>query len=223
MFENVFNFSAASGPVPRKGDAAKNPKGLVEGMKVGLRARDAKAGVPNSMTMSVGTPGTAAQQESIPSVLKEDIKHGLRAWYAKRGEPVNETTSAMSVGAELPARSLGQKQDWGGGLPSRRRDSPMSKGGSSLRSHIQALEKSLESTLATLSNKSRFSEADEADFRDMLLDAVSDYLSTGNSNMLKELKMQATLVESSKFIGEPAPETDQVLTGLNDLGEAFIT
>jgi hypothetical protein len=57
----------------------------------------------------------------------------------------------------------------------------------------------------------------------MLLDAVSDYLSTGNSNMLKELKMQATLVESSKFIGEPAPETDQVLTGLNDLGEAFIT
>ncbi len=223
MSENIYNFSAVSGPPARKGDAASNSKGLVEGMKVGLRARDAKAGIPNSMTPAMGTPGSAAHQEPVSSGMKEDLKQGLRAWYAKKGIQINETTASSSVGAELPASALGQKQEWGGGLPSRRRVTPLPKGGSSLRSYIQSLERSLEDTLATLSNKKRFSEADEIEFRTMLIDALVDYINTGNSAGLKELRMQATLVESSKFIGEPAPETDQILTSANDPGRSFST
>ncbi len=219
---SLLSTAASAGPPAKRGDKAGGHKAVVDGMKAGLAAQYAKTGKMSineaqAVTAQVAQQAQAASgQETCPSQMVEDLKIGLRAHYAKR--PLTETTMAPSVG-DGTARSLGGPTHWGGGEPSRRRDRPVEKGGTSLRSNIQALEKNLEQTLAGLSNKGGFSESDEV--KNLLVDALASYILAGDSSKFRELKMQATLIESSKFIGDPIPETAEVLTQSNDAGALF--
>jgi len=196
-------------------------------MKVGLKAHYTKTGElaqkvsTNPPSQYVDTSANQVQHDhdgQKPAFdLKEDLKTGLRAWYKKRGK-LNETTMQPSVGV-TPERSLG---GWGAGLPSKRKKRPTEKNGDSLRGSIQSLERSLENTLATLSSAQGVSESDKSSFLNLLADALSDVFQTGSLDKLTTVKMKATLIESSAFIGEPAHETPTVLTPSNDKGRLFV-
>jgi hypothetical protein len=220
---SILNSSPSAGPPARKGDSVKGPKGLVEGMKVGLKAHYTKTGEitekqANPIEMYRDPSLQAPEEEVAPSEMKEALKTGLRAWYTKHGG-LQESTVSANVGARLPERALG---GWSDGRPSKRRAKPMEKGGSSLRDDIQRLEKHLEGTLATLSNKHALSDGKIVGFRNQLADALSDVIVRGNTKKLRHIKMQATLFESD-FIGDAAPETDEPLTNENDLGAVFFS
>ncbi len=221
---DIYNTNAAVGPPSRKGDSTHSPKGLVEAMKVGLRAHYTKKGEPHQLTEGNGAISEAydvdhinrRSREVAPSVMKDALKTGLRAWYTKHGG-LQESTTAVNVGARLPERALGS---WKDGRPSRRTIRPMEKGGTSLRDDIQRLEKALEGTLATLSNKHRLSEKEFESFGNLLLDALLDMM-RGSSDKMHDVKAKATLIESSAFIGEAPQETATILTNDNDLGTIF--
>lgn len=221
---SLLSTAAAAGPPAKRGDSAGGHKSVVDGMKAGLRAHYVKTG---KMDPNVAKAQTAAmyetngQGETCKSQMVEDLKIGLRAHYNKTGQPINETTVAPSVGVGTE-RALGQPVHWGGGMPSRRKDKPLEKGGRSLRGNIQDLEKKLEVTLLGLSNRRGFTEEADQSFRHCLVDALADYIIQGDGSKLRDIKMQATLIESSKFIGEPAPETGEVLTQSNDSGARFL-
>lgn len=219
---SLFDFTPASGPPARKGDAV-NSRGLVEGMKVGLKAHYVKKGEikpekPKTSSVETAYQGEqAAAAKTAPSQMVEDLKTGLKAWYKKHGG-LQEATMQPNVG-DLPARALGS--EWKCGSPSKRCAQPREKGGTSLRKDIQNLEKSLEATLVTLSNKHRLSEEELTDFRIQLVGALSDVLLKKDSSKMRELRMQATILESSEFIGDQVPETDSILTADNDAGAIF--
>ena len=222
--QGLFDFTPAAGPPPKKGDSVNKPRGLVEGMKVGLKAHYVKTGEmrleeqKQTPELAYNTPTKTETQPSAPSEMKDALKTGLRAWYTKHGG-LQEATMQPSVG-DGPARALGSR--WQEGMPSRRSATPMEKGGSSLRKDIQNLERSLEATLATLSNKHRLSEEDLEEFRNMLADAVTDIIINNGTTKMRDVRMQATIIESSNFIGDQAPETGVVLTDVNDAGTFFI-
>lgn len=223
-FGSLLSTAATSGPPPRRGDAASGPKSVVDGMKAGLRAQYVKTGKMDpqvAQAQIAEAQAASSSSKTCSSQMVEDLKIGLRAHYTKKGQPIQETTLAPTVGVGTE-RSLGPPVHWGGGAPSRRKDKPMLKGGSSLRKNIQAMERNLETTLASLSNKRSFSEADEAEFKNFLVDALADYILQGNDSKLKEVKMHATILESSNFIGEPTPETAVVLTRTTDTGAQFL-
>jgi len=218
---SLLSTAAAAGPPVRKGDAAKGagPKAVVEGMKAGLRAQYVKTGEMSkhdAMAHANQQYASNHEYETKPSPMMEGLKAGLRGWYAKRGQPVVETTMAPMVG-DGTERALGQGARW-----RRPKDRPRDGRGGSLRSQISSLEKQLENTLATLSNRRTFSEEDSMEFRSMLIDALSDIIGSGDTSKLKELKMQSTLIESSRFIGDAIPENDEVLTSGNDPGALFL-
>lgn len=220
---SLLSTAAAAGPPARRGDSASGHKAVVNGMKAGLAAQYAKSGQMSLQEAKAVTAKAAAAsansgQATCPSQMVEDLKIGLRAHYKKAGTPVEETTMSPNVGTQ-PDRALGGPTHWGGGMPSKRRDRPMEKSGSSLRGNIQALEKNLEQTLLGLSNKKGFAE--DADVKSLLVDALSDYILSGDGSKLRDLKMKATLSEASEFIGDPAPEVDTVLTSSNDVGAMF--
>ena len=219
---SLFSTAAATGPPARKGDAASGPKAVVEGMKAGLRAHYVKSG---EMSKTAAAEHTNKQYlsnkgyDTKPSPMLEGLKAGLRGYYAKRGHKVvNETTIAPSVG-DGTERVLGHLPSrWG-----RPKDRPLEKKNKgSLRAQIQSLQNELATTLATLSNRKTFSESDSMTLRSMLLDALCDIIRDGDTSKLKELKMQSTLIESSRFIGDAVPESDEVLTSANDVGALFV-
>ena len=219
---SLMSTAASAGPPARRGDAVTGgPKAVVEGMKAGLRAKYVKEGKLSPEAVKTSALYESTQKRSSgPSKMLEGLKTGLRAFYTKNGTPIQETTVAPSVGVGTE-RALGGPVHWGGGLPSERRDKPVEKSGTSLRGVIQNLERSLEQTLVSLSNRKSFNEAAEVELRGMLFDALAEAIRSGNFQGLKELKMQATLIESSKFIGDQVPETAQVLTSANDPGAEF--
>jgi hypothetical protein len=195
-------------------------------MKIGLRAHYTKKGETNQLTEGNGAISESYSEDHVdrrtkevgPSAMKDALKTGLRAWYAKNGG-LQESTVAANVGARLPERALG---GWKEGRPSRRNALPMRKRGTSLRDDIQRLERALEGTLASLSNNSSISEQDYESFGNLLVDALIDML-RGDSSKMADVKNQATLIESSLFIGKPAQETSEVLTSDNDLGNIFFS
>lgn len=216
---SIYDYSAASGPPTRKGDTKGVGFGsTVDVMKLGLRAHYAKAGTPIPDDM----PGTLVenqrniqietqQQTVATSVTKDALKQGLRAWYTKRGMPIHESTGSAGVG-DGTARSLG------GGFNTRRKELPT--GGTSLRADIRALEKSLEKTLTSLSNRKQISDGEDRNFRNLLVDALSRLVLDGDRGYFKDALMHASLIES-RFIGDPIPETAAVLTQANDYGAEF--
>lgn len=223
----MLSAAPSAGPPAKRGDNASGHKALVEGMKVGLRAQYVKSGEMSPDVIKEASKTHARAGRALgPSQMVEDLKIGLRAHYTRRGEPINEgrgslteTTMSPSVGTQ-PDRALGASSHLGGGNLGRRKDKPTEKGNSSLRGHIQTLEKNLEATLTSLSNNRSFTENDE-EIKSLLIDALADYIMQGDGRKLKEFKMQATLIESSKYIGDPSPETHEVLTASNDNGAQF--
>jgi len=219
---SLYDFSATSGPPARKGDN-RGFKSTVDAMKIGLRAHYTKVGKPQpyvDITTSSSTSLLETQDDHqykiAPSVTKEALKTGLRAWYSKHGKPLHETTVAPSVG-DGTERRLG-----GGfhtpGAPGRHRSYP--KGGTSLRADIQNLERSLERTLASLSNRRHITDGEEEEFRNLLVDALSRLVLDGDRGYFRDALMHASLIES-RFMGKPIPETSNVLTRATDLGSTF--
>lgn len=214
------DFSAASGPPPRKGDSVGFGS-TVDAMKIGLRAHYAKTGqhqvIAEASPPRVLSEGHA-NHEVGPSVTKDALKVGLRAWYKKHNKPLHETTTAMSVG-DGTERMLGGGTFAVPGSPRYHRKKK-EENGTSLRADIQAIEDAVEKALSGLSNRRIVSANESDEFRGLLADALTRFVLRGDRSYLKDALMHASLLES-RFIGKPLPETGEKLTPMNDLGETF--